>query len=111
MFDEIILDDYYFTNCRCELCIKAKGSKSWTNFRLKQLEEAAKSLIIKPAKSVNPNVNLIIKYPNWYEHYQFLGYNLDVESKLFDMIYTGIETRDLRNTLNNICSSIKVTPL
>jgi len=27
------------------------------------------------AKSVNPNVNFIIKYPNWYESYQETGYN------------------------------------
>ena len=30
-FDEIILDDFFFTNCKCELCIKAKGNLSWTN--------------------------------------------------------------------------------
>ena len=27
LFDEVILDDFYFTNCRCEACIKAKGSR------------------------------------------------------------------------------------
>jgi hypothetical protein len=25
-FDEIILDDFFFTDCKCELCIKAKGN-------------------------------------------------------------------------------------
>ncbi|MBS7635340.1 hypothetical protein KEJ34_07670 [Candidatus Bathyarchaeota archaeon] len=30
LFDEIILDDWYFTNCRCELCAEAKGDRSWT---------------------------------------------------------------------------------
>jgi hypothetical protein len=102
LFDEIMLDDYYFTSCRCELCIKAKGNKSWTSFRLEQLEEAAKTLIIEPARSIKPDVNLIIKYPNWYEHYQFMGYNLDVESKLFDMIYTGTETRDPEYTQQHL---------
>lgn len=102
MFDEIILDDYYFTSCRCELCIKTKGNMSWTDFRLKQLEEAAKTLIIEPARNANPNVNLIIKYPNWYEHYQYMGYNLDVESRMFDMIYTGTETRDPEYTQQHL---------
>ncbi len=50
--------------------------------------------MIKPAKAVNPKVKLVIKYPNWYEHYQGLGYNLEAEPKLFDGIYTGTETRD-----------------
>jgi hypothetical protein len=31
LFDEIILDDFFFTNCKCESCIQAKGEKSWTN--------------------------------------------------------------------------------
>jgi len=39
-------------------------------------------------------MHLIIKYPNWYEHYQGLGYDLEVEPKIFDAIYTGVETRD-----------------
>jgi hypothetical protein len=102
MFDEVILDDYYFTSCRCELCIKAKGSRSWTDFRTEQLVEAAKSLIIEPARAVNPGVNLIIKYPNWYEHYQYMGYDLDAESKMFDMVYTGTETRDPEYTQQHL---------
>ena len=69
LFDEIILDDFFFTNCKCELCIQAKGDKSWTAFRLDQMEEVSKNLVIKPAKKVNPNVKIIIKYPNWYDHF------------------------------------------
>ena len=102
LFDEIILDDWFFTNCKCEACIKAKGSRSWTDFRLELMKEVAEKLVIEPAKSINPDVNLIIKYPNWYEYYQFLGYNLDVESKLFDMIYTGTETRDPEYTTQHL---------
>jgi hypothetical protein len=94
LFDEIILDDFFFTNCKCELCIRAKGAKSWTRFRLDLLDEAARELIIKPAKSVNPKVKLVIKYPNWYEHFQGLGFNLETEPGIFDGIYTGTETRD-----------------
>jgi hypothetical protein len=58
------------------------------------MDEAAENLIIKPARAVNPKVKLIIKFPNWYEHFQGLGYDLDREPKLFDGIYTGTETRD-----------------
>jgi hypothetical protein len=94
LFDEVILDDFFFTNCKCELCIKAKGDKSWTQFRLELMEEAARELVIEPAKAVNPKVKMVIKYPNWYEHFQGLGYNLEAEPKLFDGLYTGTETRD-----------------
>ncbi|MEM2100590.1 MAG: permease, partial [Thermoproteota archaeon] len=93
LFDEIILDDFFFTSCRCEECVKAKGDKSWTEHRLKLMETVSEGLI-KKAKEVNQKVKLVIKYPNWYDHYQYLGYNLESESRLFDMIYTGTETRD-----------------
>ena len=93
-FDEIILDDFFFTNCKCELCIKAKGKLTWTQYRLKLMTEAAQELVIKPAKAINPKVKIVIKFPNWYEHFQGLGFNLEAEPKLFDGIYTGTETRD-----------------
>jgi hypothetical protein len=94
LFDEIILDDFFFTNCKCDRCIRAKGNKSWTQFRLELMDEAARTLIIAPAKAVNPKVKMVVKYPNWYEHFQGLGFNLETEPKLFDGIYTGTETRD-----------------
>ena len=93
-FDEIILDDFFFTDCKCELCIRDKGEMSWTDFRLKQMTEASTSLIIGPAKAVNPKVKMVVKYPNWYEHFQGLGFNLETEPPLFDGIYTGTETRN-----------------
>jgi hypothetical protein len=93
-FDEIILDDFFFANCKCERCIAAKGGKSWTEFRTAQMDQVSDELIIKAARAVNPRVRLIIKYPNWYESFQGLGYDLAVQPKMFDAIYTGTETRD-----------------
>ncbi len=102
IFDEFILDDFYFTNCTCESCIKAKGEKSWEQFRLELMAEVSKNLVIKPAKKVNPKCNIIIKYPNWYEAYQETGYNTEIESQLFDEIYTGTETRDTNHSLQHL---------
>lgn len=93
-FDELILDDFFFTTCKCELCIKAKGARSWTDYRLELMTNAAKDLIIDPAKAVNPNIKVVIKYPNWYDHFQGCGFNLETEPKMFDGLYTGTETRD-----------------
>lgn len=93
-FNEIILDDFFFTSCKCQSCINAKGNKTWTQFRLELMKEVSNNLVIKPAKNINPKIKLVIKYPNWYDHYQGLGYNLEAEPKMFDGIYTGTETRD-----------------
>lgn len=93
-FDEVIQDDFFFVTTKKESDIKAKGNQTWTGFRLKLMDEAAEDLLVKPARAVNPKVKMVIKFPNWYEHFQGLGYDLDQEPKIFDGIYTGTETRD-----------------
>ncbi len=93
-FDEVIQDDFFFNTTKYASDIAAKGGKSWTQFRLDLMAEVAENLVVKPAKAVNPNVKMVVKFPNWYEHFQGLGYDLDREPKIFDGIYTGTETRD-----------------
>ena len=93
VFDEIILDDFFFTSCRCEMCIAAKGKKSWKDFRQEQMKAFSEEIVAE-AKRVNPRMNFIIKYPNWYESYQATGYNPWIQKDIFDMIYTGTETRE-----------------
>lgn len=93
VFDEIILDDFFFTSCRCEMCIEAKGKLSWKDYRLMLMEDFSKE-IVRLAKTVNPNINFIIKYPNWYESYQETGYNPGKQKDIFDMVYAGTETRE-----------------
>jgi hypothetical protein len=93
-FDEIILDDFFFNNTKTAADIKARGRKSWTRFRLDLMAEASKDLVLGPARKVNPKVKVVIKYPNWYEHFPNCGYSLEVEPRIFDGVYTGTETRD-----------------
>ena len=93
-FDEVILDDFFFTSCKSLGEIEAKGDRSWTEYRLALMDEVARNVVIGPAKAVNPDVTVIVKYPNWYEHFQGLGFNLETEPALFDKLYTGTETRD-----------------
>ncbi len=93
-FDEVILDDFFFYTSKSDADIAAKGNRSWTQYRLEKMREVAEDLVLKPARAVNPHVKVTIKYPNWYEHFQGLGYDLDEEAKAFDFIYTGTETRD-----------------
>ena len=50
--------------------------------------------MVAAAKEVNPDVNFIIKYPQWYEYYHETGYNPATEPDIFDSIYTGTETRN-----------------
>ncbi|MGC2764510.1 MAG: hypothetical protein WB607_03305, partial [Candidatus Acidiferrum sp.] len=45
-FDEIILDDFFFVNSKRDSDIAAKGTKSWTQFRLDLMDDAARTLVI-----------------------------------------------------------------
>jgi hypothetical protein len=58
------------------------------------MTKAGEELVIKPAKKVNPKVKVIIKYPNWYDHFQGLGFDLSTGPAIFDGVWTGTETRD-----------------
>ena len=93
-FDEIMLDDFFFNNTKYDSDIAAKGKETWDAFRLKLMDEVSQELVLGPARAANPKVKVIIKFPNWYEHFQANGYDLDKEPKMFDGIYTGTETRD-----------------
>jgi hypothetical protein len=93
-FDEIILDDFFFVNTKTDSDIAAKGGRTWTQFRLDLMDDVAENLLIKPARAANPACRIVIKFPNWYEHFQGLGYDLDKEPKMFAGIYTGTETRE-----------------
>jgi hypothetical protein len=94
IFGDFILDDFFFTNCKCSSCIAAKGERSWTEFRRALMAQAAQELVLAPAKAANPRAKATIKYPNWYEHFPALGFDLEAGPELFDAIYTGTETRD-----------------
>ncbi|MBO4637079.1 MAG: hypothetical protein J5685_08025 [Clostridiales bacterium] len=96
LFDEVILDDFYFTNCTCERCIREKGSRDWVSFRRDLMRDVSKELIVRPAKAVNPNVRMVVKYPNWRESYHFTGYLPKDQQDIFDATYIGTETRSPR---------------
>jgi hypothetical protein len=92
-FDEILFDDWGFTNCKTDAAITAKGNQSWSQYRLALMDKVGRELVAA-AKAANPKVKVIIKYPQWYDHYQETGFNLETQPKYFDGIYTGTETRD-----------------
>ena len=69
-FDEMIIDDFFFTQCTCEDCIREKGERSWEEFRLAKMKEVSQNLVINPAKAVNPGIRVVIKYPNWMESFE-----------------------------------------
>lgn len=94
MFNEIMIDDFFFTDCTCSECAAAKGSMSWTQYRDKLMVDVSRKDVLGAARSVNPHVKIILKFPQWYDNYQNRGYVVDKESALFNRIWVGTELRD-----------------
>jgi hypothetical protein len=92
-FDEILLDDYYFFNRKTDYDIKAKGDKSWTQYRLETMREVTENLIVKPAKAVNPKCKIIIKMANWYDQYAGMGNDTEKVPLIADGMFAGTESR------------------
>jgi hypothetical protein len=92
-FDTFVLDDLYFFNTKSDADIAAKGRESWAQFRMRTMDEVSRDLILGPAKAANPNVRVIIKFPNFYPFFQEMGFDLRNEPKIFPEIWTGDETR------------------
>ena len=92
-FDEILLDDYFFFDRKTDYDIKAKGKRSWTQYRLDTMREVARDLIVKPAKAVNPKCKVIIKMANWYDQYAGLGNDTEKVPLIADGMFSGTESR------------------
>jgi hypothetical protein len=94
VFDDIILDDWLFTTATDSKSVTERGTFNWATYRTKLLLDQSKKHIIDPAKKINPNVKITIKYPNWYEGHRENGYDVYHETLQYDHMAVGIETRN-----------------
>jgi hypothetical protein len=93
IFDTFIVDDFLCTGDTSLESKSAKGAQSWSTYRRKLLTDLASSVFIEPAKSVNPDIHMIIKYPQWYDRFHLFGYDVESGPKLFDEVWVGTESR------------------
>ncbi len=93
IFDTFIVDDFLCTGDTSLESKAAKGMRSWSEYRRQMLTELATSIFIEPAKSVNPDIHMIIKYPQWYDRFHMFGYDVESGPELFDEVWVGTETR------------------
>lgn len=108
MFDVIMIDDFWFTDCACAECDAARlaqkvaiGEKiypvagtTWDDYRGELMTRLSRDRALAAAKRVNSKAELIIKYPQWYDVFHERGYDVARETEDFDQIWVGTETRD-----------------
>ena len=97
IFDTFIIDDFLCTGDVSDESKAAKGDRSWGEYRRALLTDLAHSIFIGPAKEVNPDITMIIKYPQWYDRFHLFGYDTQTLPQIFDQVWVGTETRG-RNT-------------
>jgi hypothetical protein len=111
VFDEIMIDDFWFTDCECTECDAARVAKkvtigektypvagdTWEDYRRELMVHLSKDRVLGAAKRVNPKARLIIKYPQWYDNFHERGYDVVRETADFDRIWVGTETRDYQD--------------
>jgi hypothetical protein len=108
LFDEVMIDDFWFTDCACRECDTARKSRtvrignrsypvpgdSWSDYRSELMVQLSREYALGAARRVNPRVRLIIKYPQWYDQFHERGYEVVRQTGDFDRIWVGTETRD-----------------
>jgi hypothetical protein len=108
MFDQIIIDDFYFTDCTCAQCMAGwqsrtvrVGDKTYPiesgtaeAYRCELMLRMGEDRILAATRRVNPKVKIILKFPQWYDDFQNRGYDVSRETAAFDGIWAGTETRD-----------------
>ena len=93
IFDTFIVDDFLCTGDLSEESKAAKGNRSWGEYRRALLTELAKSILVEPARQVNPAITMIVKYPQWYDRFHLFGYDTQTLPRIFDKVWVGTETR------------------
>ncbi len=97
LFDTFIIDDFLCTGDVSAESRQAKGDRSWGEYRRELMTQVARTVFIEPARQVNPDITMIVKYPQWYDRFHLLGYDTQTLPRLFDRVWVGTETRG-RNT-------------
>ena len=92
-FDSFIVDDFLCTSDTSLISKSAKGERSWSEYRRSLLTELSESVFIRPAKEKNPDIKMIIKFPQWYDRFHLFGYDVATKPALFDSVWVGTETR------------------
>lgn len=94
LFDEIIVDDFLATDDESPMSQEVKGNRSWSEYRLELMADFAQRFIIQPAREANPAIQLIEKFPQWYDRFHIFGYHATAAPGMFDRIWVGTETRN-----------------
>lgn len=94
VFDELIVDDFYCTADVSEASAAARGGRTWSEYRRDLMVSLVPPLMLEPARNANPQIRLIIKFPQWYDRFHLFGYDPLRLAPMFDQVWVGTEVRN-----------------
>ncbi|WCJ57880.1 hypothetical protein NXS98_09065 [Fontisphaera persica] len=111
LFDETMIDDFWFTECTCAECDAARRARvvtigdqkfpvageSWADYRSELMLQLSRLYVLEAGRQVNPRATFILKYPQWYDFFHVRGYDVVRQTAAFDRIWVGTETRDYQD--------------
>ncbi|MCC6819309.1 MAG: hypothetical protein IT579_01130 [Verrucomicrobia subdivision 3 bacterium] len=94
IFDQIIVDDFFCTGDVSPESERARGGRSWGDYRQDLLVSLIEPMIVQPTLAANPRTQLILKFPQWYDRFHLFGYDPARMPERFEQVWVGTEVRD-----------------
>jgi hypothetical protein len=94
LFQELIVDDFFCTGDTSASSQRARGQRSWGEYRRDLLVSSIEPLMRGPSRRANPGASLIVKFPQWYDRFQLFGYDPPRMAAAFDQVWVGTEVRN-----------------
>lgn len=93
VFDEYIVDDFLCSGDMSAESEAAKGPRSWGAYRRDLMIAVSEEVFIGPARAENPDITMIVKFPQWYDRFHLFGYDPERMPQIYDRVFVGTETR------------------
>lgn len=94
VFPELVVDDFFCTGDTSPEAERAKGKRSWGEYRRDLLASLINPLMVNPTRAAHRQTRLILKFPQWYDRFHLYGYDPLRMPGHFDQVWVGTEVRD-----------------
>ena len=96
LFDVFVIDDFLCTGDVSEESVQARGDGSWSRNRCELSGSGGPRRLQLSATEANPDITMIVKFPQWYDLFHEYGYAVASHAARFERVWVGTETRGAR---------------
>jgi hypothetical protein len=88
-----VVDDFLLSGDTSPESEQTRGRRSWGQYRRDLMTSLSQRAIVGPAKEENPDITMIVKFPQSYDRYHQFGYDTNRKPQLYDGVWVGTESR------------------